>query len=76
MLWGPSRGERTVRTGELVKQKLHRADVEVQLVHVMLTEVADLQVSGENEDVLARSPSEGKQQLKVNKNLRSRIPKR
>lgn len=31
-------------TGELVEQKLHRTHIQVQLVHVMLTEVTDLQV--------------------------------
>ena len=35
-------------TGELVEQKLHGADVQVELVHMMLTEVTDLQVPGEN----------------------------
>lgn len=46
------------RTGELVKQKLHRADVEVQLVHMMLTKVANLKVSGKEKNVLTLS--EGK----------------
>lgn len=36
-----------VVTREPVEQQLHRADVQVQLVHVMLTEVTDLQVPGE-----------------------------
>lgn len=31
-------------TGESVEQQLHGADVQVQLVHVVLTEVSDLQV--------------------------------
>lgn len=31
-------------TWELVEQQLHRAHVEIQLVHVVLAEVADLQV--------------------------------
>lgn len=50
----------SVRTRELVKQKLHRTDIEVQLVHVMLTEVADLQVSGKEKDVLAGLVLKGK----------------
>lgn len=37
----------SVVTGEPVEQKLHRADIQVQLVHVMLTEVTDLQVPDE-----------------------------
>lgn len=37
-------GAVAIVTGELVEEQLHRADVQVQLVHVVLTEVTDLQV--------------------------------
>lgn len=36
-----------VVTRKLVEQQLHRADVQVQLVHMVLTEVPDLQVPDE-----------------------------
>jgi len=35
-------------TGETVEQQLHGADVQVQLVHMVLAEVPDLQVPEEN----------------------------
>lgn len=46
-----------VVTGKLVQQQLHRADVQVQLVHVVLAEVTDLQVPEQVEQRSGGTPA-------------------
>lgn len=50
-------------TGKLVEQQLHGADVQVQLVHVVLAEVTDLQVPDGEESFRGEPELEVEQQV-------------